>query len=449
MKNNSILTALAALFAISTVSAGAAEEYTLQTYVAVVEKNNRDMQLAQLNTKVARETVHEALAALLPAAGISAGYTRNLTDVQQPAAAYAHDAGLAGVYPIQYENADSNYDNEMQIALGVSQNIYNPDAVAKYELAEKNLAIQCTSEQFTRQLLLTTAKKMYSQVELLTAVAAVRNETVTTSEAVFKNIEKKFTAGTATELDLRMAEVDWKNDISVQAEAEKNAALGIMALKTLAGLPQETDMTLRNTGNTYPEHPETADTAEVMHRRADYQTALMEKDMADIRYRSAVNSFLPSVTGTFSIAYGQYGGYENKDDWDAYHYTAAQLGIKISLPLYTGGYRLALVHEAEAGKAAAQLQIVKKQDEIAQELESVKLRLDESFKKIESAMALETASQRAAELASVAFNNGLSTQIAVSQANTHRAQAKLNLQNAIFEYRMAYYDWEFAHSPQE
>jgi len=444
MNNLKIMFIAAGLFLSAVADCLYPEEYNLEKYLSSVEQNNRDLQIARKNADAAGETVRQAFAALIPSVGVSGGYTRNLKDVKEPTAVYAYDAGLSGIYPLHYEDVDSNYDNELQVALGVSQSLYDPAAAANYEQAKKNRDIQQTAEDYTRQSLLTAAKKLYAQVQLLDAIVTVRKETAETSEAVYLSIEKKYNAGTATELDLRMAEVDWKNDISAEAEAEKNAALGLMALKTLAGLPQNCDMSLNEKTETVPALPQENNMSEVLAARTDYRITLLSKDMADLIYKSSLTGFLPTVTGSFTLAYGQYGGYEGKDDWDAYDYTAAQLGIKIALPLFTGGYRPSKVKEAEIGRETARLQIQKKKDEIEQDLVSAQLRMKESSRKIESARALADASLRASSLARIAFENGLGTQLAVSQANTNTAQAKLNLQNAIYEYRTAYYDWESA-----
>jgi hypothetical protein len=49
---------------------------------------------------------------------------------------------------------------------------------------------------------------------------------------------------------------------------------------------------------------------------------------------------------------------------------------------------------------------------------------------------------RAVSLAQSSYANGLTTQLSVAEAINKHDQASLGLQNALFEYRSAYYDWE-------
>lgn len=422
----------------------AAEEYTIDTYLTAVERNNKDLQIARKNTASAKQGMHQALSALLPSAGVSAGYNRNLKDIKQSTAVYAYDAGLNGVYPLHYENVDSNYDNEITAAVGVNMNIFDPAAEGSYQQAKKNYQIEGASEEFTRQNLITNAKELYAQVLLLNGVVTVKKETAETSEAVYRNQEKKYNAGTITELDLRMAEVDWKNDLTAAAEAAKNAAIGMMSLKTLAGIPQAAEMVLIDDNEALPALPEKTDVEKVLADRGDYRIALLAKDIADLSWRNSLTAYLPTVTGSFSVAYGQYGGYEGKDDWDAYDYTAATIGMKITLPLFTGGYRTSTMLDAKIKQQKAALQIEQKRDQIEQDLMSAQLRMEEAQQRIESAKTLQQTAERAATLARVALDNGMGTQLSVSQSDTQLALAKLGLQNAIYDYRAAYYDWEFA-----
>jgi outer membrane protein TolC len=44
------------------------------------------------------------------------------------------------------------------------------------------------------------------------------------SEETYRNIERMYAAGTTVELNVLMAEVDWKNAVTDTAEAERNAS---------------------------------------------------------------------------------------------------------------------------------------------------------------------------------------------------------------------------------
>jgi outer membrane protein TolC len=138
------------------------------------------------------------------------------------------------------------------------------------------------------------------------------------------------------------------------------------------------------------------------------------------------------------------GKYGNEASFDDYSYEAMIVGLNITMPLYTGGYRLSLMETARLQKEQSSVRIRQKRDEIQKDIVSIRLRMEEARESIETARAMEAAAIRASSLAISAFENGLGTRLSVSEANTNLSGARLNLQNAIFAYRSAWYDWEFA-----
>ncbi|ADK82096.1 TolC family protein [Sediminispirochaeta smaragdinae] len=417
-------------------------DYDLASYLEKVEADNRDLELSRQRVASALESIKQTRSALLPTIAVAGGYTRNFTDIEQPTAVGADTTAAPSPFsPFIYEDVDTNYDNEMTIAASLSQKIIDPEATARYAQARRNSLIQTNVNDYTRKSILTAAKKLYAQTQLAFAVAQVREESEKTSKEVYDNIEKKYKAGVATELDLRMAEVDWKNAVTQTAEANKNAQLALMTLKTLAGIPQEEEVHLIEKIDVLPDLPEIPELGIVLSSRSDYQAQVLSRDIADIAYKSALASYLPSISGTLTYAYGGYGNDSLNGDYD---FTSVQLGVTVSLPIFTGGYRQSLVESARIQQTNSSVEIMKSQDQIEQDLSSLHLQMVEARRRLDSAHALVEASSRAASLARTALSSGLGTQLDVSRATSNLAQAQVGLQNAIYTYRALYYDWQLA-----
>lgn len=433
------------LLLILTGGFAAAEKLSLEKYISLVEQNNKDILLAQKNTESAMQSVNMARAALLPQAGLSAGYTRNFYEQMQESVVGAYNTGAdSEIFPGYTEDVRQNYDNEIMVGVSVSQSLYNPASVGAFRLAKKNRDIQRSAEEFTKSTLVLNAKKLYSQVQLLKSLADVRKEAEETAAAVFQNQEKKYKQGTITELDMRMAEVDWKNSRTSRATAEKNVHLAMMSLKTLAGIPQSQDMELDEEDNGADEIQSDIPFEDALKNRSDYLALESALEAAKIHRQNSFASYLPSVDATFTAGYAQFGGYDGEDDWDAYHTTPVSLGFKITLPLLTGGYRLAENKEANLQIEKAQLELEKKRSEIEQEFESAKLRITEAKLQMEEAKAAEEASERALALAKKSLESGLGTLLTVSQAETQFSLSRLNMKNAAYEYKAACYDFDYA-----
>jgi outer membrane protein TolC len=261
-----------------------------------------------------------------------------------------------------------------------------------------------------------------------------------------QSAERKYRAGTATELDLLMAEVDWKQKAVAASEARKNAETALLAFRNLAGIPLSETVTLTENNDDIlrtesPALPDTLELNRVLAGRADYRALLLSRDMADIGKKSTIGSFLPTVSAGFSFAYGGMGNDSLTGDYD---YTAARITLGVNIPLFAGGYRLSRVKAAQIEQEKAMLALTKKQNDIESNLVEIQLRLHEANERIETARLIETAARRAFTLSQTAFTNGLITQLSVTEAANRLDEASLGLQNAVCEYRSAWYDWELA-----
>jgi len=428
------------LLAIAIAASGTglvAEDYTLETYLQRVEAENPDLALSRRNGTIAAETEKQARSALLPMVAASAGYNRNILDIEKPTAV----ASLPTGGPLIWQDVDQNMDNELTIGLALRQKIFSAESIARYKQAQKNSDIQLAVTGYTRAHILTAAKKLYAQVQLAQGLYEVRLDAGNTAEQVYRNVERKFSAGSVAELELRIAEVEWKKAILATAEAKKNSELAMMAFKTLAGLPMESDVRLVENFTELPELPALPAIDEVLSKRSDYRAQLMADEIASISQKAAYATFLPEITGSISCALGKYG---NDSGFDEYSYEAMIVGLNVTMPLYTGGYRFSLIETARLQKEQSAIRIQQKQDEILKDIMVIRLRMEEAKEGIESARAMEAAALRAAALARSAFDSGLGTRLSVSEANTNLSGARLNLQNAIYSYRAAWHDWEFA-----
>ncbi|MDR2054191.1 MAG: TolC family protein [Treponema sp.] len=414
-----------------------AAEYDLSAYLDLVEQNNTDIALAYKDMRLSREQVNQARSPLLPGIGAEAGYTRNLRDMPRSTAV----ASAPGGGPLIYQDVDSNYDNELSIGIGVTQKLFDPSAWMQYRQAKKGLSVQEQAFEAARQNILCAAKKLYAQTQLALSVLAIREASAETSRSLYQSAERKYRAGAATELDLLMAEVDWKQKTLSVDESRRNAETALLAFRNFAGIPLAQDITLTENNEQVPALPEARALDNALAGRADYRALLLSRELADMGRKAALGSFLPTVSAGFSFAYGGMGNDSLTGDYD---YTAAQLTLGVSIPVFAGGYRLSRVRAARIEQEKASLALAKKHNDIETELIEIRLRLNEAGERIEAARLIETAARRALSLSQTAFTNGLVTRLSVTEVANRLDEAILGLQSAVCEYRLAWYDWETA-----
>jgi outer membrane protein TolC len=350
-------------------------------------------------------------------------------------------ASSPGGGPLIYQDVDSNYENELSIGVGVTQKLFDPAAWMRYRQSKKAFSLQEQVFEAARQNIRSAAKKLYAQTQLAVSVLAIREASEEASRALYESAERKYRAGAATELDLLMAEVNWKQKASAVTETRRNAETSLLAFRQFARIPLVEAVVLTEDREQIPPLPEPRALDSALAGRADYRALFLSQELADMGKKAALGSFLPTVSARFSFAYGGMGNDSLTGDYD---YTAAQLTLGVTVPIFVGGYRLSRVRAARIEQEKASLALSKKQSDIESELIGIQLRLNEAAERIDAARLIETAARRALALSQTAFTNGIVTQLSVTDAANRMDEASLGLQSAVCDYRLAWYDWEIA-----
>ncbi|ULQ59745.1 TolC family protein [Brucepastera parasyntrophica] len=283
---------------------------------------------------------------------------------------------------------------------------------------------------------------MYIQNQLAQSLVSILESSEQISLEIYQSTEGKFQAGAATELELLMAEVDWKNRIPQTMEARKNADTAMIAFKKLAGIPLTETVNLTETRESLPPLPDPQSLEHSLSMRPDYHALVLSRELVDIEKKAALGAFMPKLTGGFSYALGGMGN--GRSLTRGYDFSLLNLDLTLTVPLFTGGYRLSKVQEARLEQEKAELSLTRKRDSIESEFLEIRLRLNEAAERVKTAELTESMAQRAVTLSRNAYANGLVTQLSVNQAIDNLSQASLGYRNAIYEYLVACYDWELA-----
>jgi outer membrane protein TolC len=415
-----------------------AEEYDLDSYLSLVERNNPDLLVMFKDIELARTDVSLARSMFLPRAGVQGGYNRNLSERTQSMAVAAPPGGG----PLVYQDIRTNYDNELALGVGISQVLFSAGAISNYNKAKLGRAIREQSFEAARLAVLCAAKKLYVRAQLVLLVVEIRESSERFSLEQYQRVERRRQAGAATEMDLLLAEVDWRSKTDAVMEAKKNAELVLLAFRDLAGIPHSQPITLIQERTGLPEVPETPNLGNILANRADYRALLLSRDLTAVDRRSAGSAFLPEVSASFNYALGGMGnGSSLIGDYD---FNSATFGITVNVPIMAGGARLARMKAAKLEQEKTIIALSQRETAIESELIELQLRLADAYQRFESSYRTVETARRAVALAQTAYTNGQATYLNVMDAQDKLDMVWLNFVNVSFEYLSAYYDWELA-----
>jgi outer membrane protein TolC len=397
--------------------------------------------LSRQDVEKADATVSQAWSAILPSVGLEAGYTRNLWDIEQSTPVGASTTARGSMYPLIRQDIVTNTDNELSLGVGVQQNIFNVKAWTALRASKEYRNLYGTAYGEAKKLITNAARKAYFGAVLLREMLSVREAAEKNNRDAYEDMKKQYEAGMARELDMLLAEVAWQQSVPNVTQARRDLENALIQLKTLADIDLDEPLQLTTPLSSFPELPEEVSPEESYVRRADYALLLHERQLADISVDLALADFFPTVSASLSLARQGYGNQSKLMDS---YVDVLKLGIKIALPVYTGGARRNQLKIEKLNLGKQDTQLAKKRDEIQAEITRLYLSLREAWQRIESSKITSETADKAYRLVRLAMANGMSTQLEVNTSAVRLEEAQLAYYNSVYEYLCLYFDWEKA-----
>ena len=412
-----------------------AKSLDLNAYLDIVRQHNKDLQLAEKDRKLADIQKKQAMASALPAVAAEAGYTRNITDYYMyfDATAFMPDAGGVIKAPIKR-------DNEYSATLALQQTLFSPNVISAIRAAGEYQKLSDYVYEASEQAIITGAKELFYQCLLLDIVTQVSDSAQANAKENYQIIKLRYDNGQASELELLQAETRWRGTIPNTEQAMRNYKLAMNTLKNLAGIDVNETIELDGDLKVVPAMPEQPQVSSVFQRRPDLNALQWEAKLRKTNVNAAKGAFLPTLTGQVAYAYTSQSNRWALDEENKLLFA----GINLSFPIFTGGYRLAKIQQAQVELEQSRLRIEQKQESIDNELSNVYLRLQEANQRILSAKTTWQTAEKAFHITETTTKSGLTTQLELKDARLMYDQAKLGYYSAVFDYLTAYYDWEKA-----
>lgn len=335
---------------------------------------------------------------------------------------------------------DYNKDNEYSANIAIIQPLFSAKARAALTAADQYETLSDFVYQASEEAIVIAAKKAFYQGLLLKNVWEVSRISEEQSRENYLNMKRRFNGGVASEFDMLQAEISWKNQTPKVTENQRNYRLLLANLKTLAGIASAEELELSGDFSTYPAFPETIDLETVLDNRSDFQAILMEEKMRETNISVQKADHWPTLDASLVYAYSAASDKTNPEHAN----TVGIAGLKLTIPIYSGGYTSAQVQKARIEHAKAGIKIEKTKREIETELSNIYLRLTEAEQRIRSGQATRKTAEKAYAIGKAQAENGLISQLQLKDARIFLEQSHLAYFSAVFDYLSAYLDWEKA-----
>ena len=437
---------------------------SLDQAVAQAASISEEVRLARSRVAQANAQVLSARSSALPQLNLTAGYTRTFESsfgggggftipdslrfnpnpslpLEERIRYLEDNAGLAGLQGIGglFGNLPFGRENVYNIGVTGSQLLYSGGRVgAALEIArDYREAAELALAEETAEIAL-QVRSAYFQALLAGQLESIAQAALTQAGEFTAQEQLRRRAGRASELDVLRAEVAEANLRPQLVQARNAADLARLNLKRLAGVPlvQPVQLTTDLAVPPAAELDEAAPTQEfVAAQRAAIQAAERQVRIAQQGVRIARAAYLPNVALTFN--YGRQlfpeDFYELGGEWR----TDFSAGLSVQVPIFNGFRTRADIRLAQQALEQSELQLAQLRE--ATQLQFTQAQLEKQRARSEIAARQQTvaAAERVYELTRLRYQQGLATQLEVSDARLALLQARTNLAQALTGFYVA------------
>ncbi|MGG9961940.1 TolC family protein [Ferruginibacter sp. SUN106] len=432
-------------------------EFTVKQAVDYAMKNATQVKNALLDIKVQEQVNRQITAAAYPQVNASTGFThypniavQSLPNFISPATyqvlvdeAVKNGAGNTITFPAGgFGNIQAQFGVPWVANAGVdvSQLLFDGQVFVGLMARGAVLDYYKKTAAVTQEQIKANVMKIYYQLVVGQSQLASLDANITRFEKLLNDTKEIYKNGFAEKLDVDKVTVQL-NNIKTEKEKVVNAlTAGNSGLKFLLGMPQKEQLVLSDTLSEAELKDDILNASYDYKDRKEFQLLTVAEKLGGYNVRRYKLSKLPTVA-----AFGSYSknaqrnafNFFNKDEW----FTTSLVGVKISMPLFDGFKKNALIQQSK-------YELQKTQNSIEQLKQNIDYDVEQSRIKMTSALLTMDNQKKNIVLAESVYNTtkkkyeqGLGNNQEIYNAQTELKMAQTNYYSSLYDAITAKIDW--------
>jgi outer membrane protein TolC len=428
----------------------------LNQAINVALANNAQIKRALLSIDDADELIKIAYSEVLPDVTSSVNYVRNIEIPVSflPAEIFDPTQPPGTFIPVAFGT-----DNNWQGGITVSQNIFRGEAIVGIASSTVFRKVQEELYRATAQQIVTQTRTAYYQVLIAKENLRLQEIQIRRLEENLADNEARFRAGLIEEYDVLRIRVQLSNERPLLIDAEYALEEAYRNLNVVLGLPVDFDFMVEGNLNNYdilnPLNDDAENTdlrmvdqmnpykfeQEMMpaelwtDSRGDLRVLESQLDLKDKEITAIQSRFLPTISANYGLTWNAVEAGALDPFQDAIR--AQTIGVSVSLPLFSGLERISNVTRAKIQRKDLEVQKREAMLNAKNEIATARQDLNQVLETAQARQEALDQAQRGYDIAKSRFDNGLGTQLDLTEAELQVRQAELNYASLIFNYLTA------------
>lgn len=400
---------------------------TLQQAIELARRNNRDLQVAELELERSRAALREAIAAEYPSLDLGADITRS------DSASAQRQNELQQLLTGQ-DVPDETVTRSLSGQLELSYDVYTSGRrSATIRTRERQVRLsQLEVERIEEQLRLDVSNAYYDIQEAEQQIR-ISTQAVIAAQQSLCDAEALESAGVGTRFDVLQAQVQLANEQQNLARAQRNFQVNQRQLAQQLSVSLPLNVTaadpvdIAGYWNTNLEDS----IIEALKRRAELEQQLVQREISEQQRRVAQAANGPQVSVFANYQLLEVFGDEIPVT-DGY-----SIGARLRWNLFDGGAAQARARQEDRNRDIADTRFADARSQVRFQVEQAYYDLQTNFENIQTASVEVERAREALRLARLRFGAGVGTQTDVINSETQLTRSEGNRVSAIIGYNRA------------
>ncbi len=409
------------------VAAGDTLELSLDKALELALTDNLTIQIANKEIERVDYAKKEAWSSLFPAISAEGAYTRNmkLQVLFLPDGVFGPGTGGA---------MEMGYKNSFTGSLTASVPLFSYSLFQNIKLSEHEVKAAFESARASRINMEAEVRSAYYGLLLANDSYAVMQKSIENAEKNLTNVQNMFSQGVVAEYDVIRSEVQVRNLRPSLVQAENGVRLSEMMLRILLGVRQEVEIKVTEELFDFEKRVGEAKTSgDVdLSDNTDLVQLELQLDKMQTQYNLVRSQRYPNLVGFIN-----YQAVSQANDFQLADYQWANpfsMGLQLSIPIFNGFSIHHQEKQVAIGMEQMQMQLEYMERNLTLQMRNAYTNMIKALEQIDSSREGVKQAERGFSIAQTRYNTGSGTFLELNDAEIALTQAKLNLNQAMYDY---------------
>ncbi len=401
-----------------------AKALSIKECIEYASENNYNLRIARLDENISDKRIIEVRSTGLPQANINGVFEDRLKIplLIIPNMDQFMGGGQGGGIPMGYQY-NSSLSGE------VTQMIYDQTFWTGLKAAKSSTKYYKQNSTWVNENTAYSIADSYYKVIVIEKQLTLLNINLSNTTTTLSMTELQYNNGLAKKVDINRLRVNKANLESQIKQAELNLEQAYNSLKFQMGMPLDQPIALSDTTFelSQTELQSAENPGQFFDKRTDYRLLETNLELQKLDQKSITNQYFPRLTGFANYSYvGQgpdLGLYKTKNnDW--VDYTTASIGLRLSIPVFDGLRKSALVQQSKVKQDQLKQQLELKKQQINIEVSNAEIQYKNTYHRIAAEQENVNLAEEVYNVTQLEFREGVGTSTDVVNAEFALRQAQ-------------------------